>query len=161
MTIWTGRMHCVTVFLKHYGTVLQCYCVTVTLRNCPTVTLVINVIIKLHNRVILRGILSPNMKVLSILVISVILSLRNRVIFWHIFSLNMRVSSILVISVIIKLQDRIVSRDTYQQSTVTQFWSVRTVTIRQSGDKIITLTRKLTDLFKRMARNYWTILNVT
>ena len=40
---------------------------------------------------------------------------------WHITDLNMRESSILVISVIIKLHNRVVSRDTYQQSTVTQF----------------------------------------
>ena len=97
-------MHCVTVFLKHYGTVLQCYCVTVTLRYCPTVTLVINMIIKLHNRVILRDMFSLNIKIF------------------------------LVISAILQLHNRGILRITYQQSTGIIFCSVNAVIFKLSGD---------------------------
>ena len=62
----------------------------------------------------------------------------------YITDLNMKESSILVISVIIKLHNRVIFRLTYQQSTPTLFISVTTVTIRQSGDKVITLTSNLT-----------------
>ena len=105
--------------------------------------LVTNVIIELQRRGIFSNILSLNMKVSSILVISVNIKLQHRVVLRHIFSLNMKVSSILVISVIIKLQHREVFRFTWQESTVTIFWSVTTVIFRQSGDQAITVTRNL------------------
>ena len=69
--------------------------------------------------------------------------LQHMVVFRDIFSLYMKVSSIHVISVITKLQHRVVFTLTSQQSTVTEFWSVTTVTFRQSGEQIISLTRKL------------------
>ena len=56
----------------------------------------------------------------------------------------MKESSILVISVIIKLQTRVIFRNTYQRCTVTQLWSVSTVTTRQSGEINTTLTSNLT-----------------
>ena len=83
------------------------------------------------------------MKESSILVISVIIKLQRRVVFRNIFGLYMKVSSILVISVIIKLHTRVIFRITYQQSTVTEFWSVTTVTFRQSGNLTTALTSNL------------------
>ena len=53
------------------------------------------------------------MKVSSILVIIVIIKLHNRVIFRGIFSLNIRESSTLVISVITKLHTSIIFKDIF------------------------------------------------
>ena len=62
------------------------------------------------------------------------------------FSLNMKESSILVMSVIIELHNRIIFSVTYQQSTLTQFSSVTSVTFRQSGKFTTMLTSDLTSL---------------
>ena len=106
--------------------------------------LVIIVVRNLLNRVVFRDIFSLYMKVSSILVISVIIKLQYREVFRDIFSLYMKVLSILVVSVIIKLHDRVISRLTYQQSTVTQFISVSTVTFKPSGELATALTSDLT-----------------
>ena len=104
--------------------------------------LVISVIIKLHKKAVFRNTFSQYMKVSSILVLNVIIKLQQRVIFRHIFNPNMKVSSILVLCVIIKLHNNVISSLTWQQNTVTPSWSATIATIRPSGGKIITVTRK-------------------